>query len=108
MLSTACRSLRTARVSRHASPTHARERDGEVVLIDVLVAVQPGVLTSRIDLRDSRACQASLEIPEVGLVHVAVTIEVARNGQRAAGRVDQSPRCRIGALIACIAAATIR
>jgi len=68
----------TIRISRYLRSAQATLKDPEVVLIDVPVVVHKGVLAVGIGLGHPGAAEARLEVAEVLLIHVGVTVEVTR------------------------------
>ena len=102
------RLLGAVRICEAVGTAHAVLEGGEVVSVDIPVAVEIGEPAAR-GIGLPRTAQAQLEPPKVLLIHVAVAVEIARNGWRTTGGIDGRPGSTVRARVAYIPdAITIR
>jgi hypothetical protein len=77
-----------ASLRRYVRPTAVAYEHGQVVRIDIVVAVEPGVVTGRVVLGNVWTGQAYLKVTEVLLVDVIIMVKIAGNLQQTPFRID--------------------
>src|SRR5438105_4026804 len=70
-------SVRAVYIRGHARAAHAFLKFSEVIQVHIAIFVEVTVLTGRVGLRDTGAGVAALEVAKVGLIHIAIVIEIA-------------------------------